>query len=1055
MESKHIVLVRLAILVPLLLLFAALLPAVAVRATGDVALSETSGYVGDKVRLTGTIDTLGGMYTVTFDGNLSFIVTGQAQAGSLAVDTNFFVPPATGSDSGTAHNVILTDSTTSTHASSTLTVKTNRMVSTSLARLQEGTGTGINVMVTGGVAKTEYSFDIQVKDPGGASHTGSLSLTTVASGSGTGQISYPAQFPSDSGANTNFVGSYSVVAKETSPGSFPSTSGSFQVGLTAATAYLRFDQVAFQSSGWMPGEQVTVDIQTAGKSVSIGKDVYPITLAADKNGTVSYTTATLPASASTGTYTLTLTSADKIAPTVKNPTDTQDFPVAIRTPAIVVGVSSQPASAYQRTETAMEKIAIHYLDGSSFNAASLRSAGVSVLNGAGTKVAQITLTAANYNATQDLWSVSWKVPKDEVLQAHTFSVDAGAITDQYGNTGPAPAVASNAFAVDLATLQVSITHQWEDQASLSRTDTASMSFQAAYPDDSLFSPSDLGSLKVTVVSINEGQSTVVTTLSLGPNNYNTTTGDWTAQWTPAYNAALLKYQFQVREGSIADKFANSNSEAASNLLQLKPVTLVVTAVGTDRSSYERDQTVVFFVRAQYLDGSLVTTGSAMINLVTPDGKTQTLQATPAPLHSRFEASIFLSVVDALGTYTITLPTDALTDAAGNQGPAQDISGTFDAIKPVEIVLVQTDVGSLYFAGEQAQFTVLTADQGTPINVDSLTATLVMPDGSQSTLTARQLATGLYRFSFNLPTSAAQGTYTLMVTAHVSLALTDGKGTTIQSFQVSKSLSDLTATITQIQGGVATIQTDIGTIKTNLFTANANIVAIQNGVVSLQTDMGTVKTGVGTLTVALQTLSPVITEVRNNIATIHTDLGDIKASLAALDGKVTAIQNGVATIQTNVGTMQADLTAIHAQVTDIHNGQATIQTDLGTVRADLATINPKIASISNGVATIQTDVGTVKTDVATIRPEVTSLQGDVATVKTDVGTVKGTVTSMQGDVATIKTDVGTIKARVPSEVAGAPTVQNAVVLLYIVAGLALVAAVGALGAVRVIIRRLAR
>ncbi len=888
------------------LIFTALVPLSAVATS--ISMFPSPAAVGQTVTVIGKIDTAGGRFGVLFDGAL--VAFGKAPVGQFGVQKDFAVPEATGTDAGQAHTVTLRDNATGGSANTALKVITSRSISLDATRVQEGLSTTITVKVAGGIATTQYTFNVNVLDPSSASHLGSASLTTDAKGSGSGSVAYPAGFPAKSGANTNFVGVYVASATEASPGTLPVPGQpSFSAALTDATSYERFERANIRSTGWKSGEEVFLDIALAatGKSATIGAVAYPIRLRADASGLVSHTTAMLPVDFNLGTHNVTVAnSTGGFNPTVKDPSDFQQFEATPST-KIAVTVAAQPAASLQRTLTALAKLSINYPDGTFFTAAALGSGSisVSVVNKTGpdqASVATVTLTAipSIFDANTKLWNVSFRIPPFLQLEAHNFRLLAGAVIDINGNSGPVAAVNSAQFVVQRAVLSVTITQQWGDSANFFTGRPVIMRFKVAYPDNSPLTPTLVGSAGSVAVNVSfAGAAFDVVNLTLN-QGVTFAAGIWTAQWTiPSPDtlppgAALTtgagsQYRFIIRAGMVSDAFGNSNiADALSNRFNLLAA-------------------VVF------------------------------------------------------------------------------------EVPPVK---VDVNVGSLHFPGEMAEFTVLTTVGGQPLTMDSISARLRLPDGTSQTLPADRVDVGVYRVRFSIPTSAAPGVYALEVLASVflpNLAATS-RGAALMSFQISPGLSGLVATITQIQGDIATIKTDVGTIR---------------------------------------------------------------VSLSAINAHLTSIDGNVATIQTDIGTLKTDVSTINAKVTDISNGVATIKTDVGTVKADLAALDPKITSISNGVATLQTSVGTVQADVSAIRPMVTRIDGNVATVQTDVGTLKGTVSSISGDVATIKTGVGDLQARLPSNVATTSTVSNVLNLLYVVTALALVAALGAIAAVAVISRRLTK
>jgi len=141
--------------------------------------------------------------------------------------------------------------------------------------------------------------------------------------------------------------------------------------------------------------------------------------------------------------------------------------------------------------------------------------------------------------------------------------------------------------------------------------------------------------------------------------------------------------------------------------------------------------------------------------------------------------------------------------------------------------------------------------------------------------------------------------------------------------VVHTLSEMDAKIDSIDGTVVTIETGVGTIKTDINTLEPVITEIQNNVVTIETGVGTIKTDINTL-------KPVITEIQNNVVTIETGVGTIKTDVAAIKPVVTEIKDGVATIETTVGTIEGKVTSIDGTV-------ATIETNVGTVQADVSHI----------------------------------------------------------------------------------------------------------------------
>jgi prefoldin subunit 5 len=267
-----------------------------------------------------------------------------------------------------------------------------------------------------------------------------------------------------------------------------------------------------------------------------------------------------------------------------------------------------------------------------------------------------------------------------------------------------------------------------------------------------------------------------------------------------------------------------------------------------------------------------------------------------------------------------------------------VTGTLD---------VEADVGSIHFRGEMAEFYILVSYSGKPMDAD-ISAMLYYNGSLLANMTAfaEHVATGLYIIRYSIPMEALAGTYALVVNAsHCTF-----RGTALKSFLLSQTLTNWNAWIIDIQGNMAIIQTDIGTIKVSLEAINATLISIDG-----------------------------------RIATIETDLGIIKTDISNIELRLTSIEGNIAIINSAIGEIQISLSQINA----------------------------KLTSLNGTVATIQTDIGIIKVTLEDLRLNVTNIQGNIANINTTLGNIEGTLVSIQGDIATIKTDIGNITVSLPS------------------------------------------
>jgi len=194
--------------------------------------------------------------------------------------------------------------------------------------------------------------------------------------------------------------------------------------------------------------------------------------------------------------------------------------------------------------------------------------------------------------------------------------------------------------------------------------------------------------------------------------------------------------------------------------------------------------------------------------------------------------------------------------------------------------INVDVGSIHFRGEIAEFYVLTSINSGATNSTITKAKLYYSSGTLTTdltVSITRIATGLYRIPYTIPTDAPEGTYTLVIEANYITSTIEANGVSFKSFHLSATLTGWDAWLTEINDGVATIQTTEGTIQTTLNSINARITSIDGNTATIQTDIGTIKADVSTI----DTESiPSIADTQKNQGTTQYVIAAISA-LAAL------------------------------------------------------------------------------------------------------------------------------------------------------------------------------
>jgi 5-hydroxyisourate hydrolase-like protein (transthyretin family) len=187
-------------------------------------------------------------------------------------------------------------------------------LSVSSTRIQEGLDTNITFTISGSSdINTTIAFQINVTTSASVSFLQNFTVTTDAVGAGSNTTNFWKDFSSP--ANTNRTGTYTVSVNQTL------ATGSFTVGLTDKTSYLRSETVNIRAAGYTANESVIADLKYGSLSVF----TFPRALNATSGGVVSLSWV-IPSDAALGTYAVGVANATSTG-TMKTPADIQTFTV--------------------------------------------------------------------------------------------------------------------------------------------------------------------------------------------------------------------------------------------------------------------------------------------------------------------------------------------------------------------------------------------------------------------------------------------------------------------------------------------------------------------------------------------------------------------------------------------------------------------------------------------------------------------------------------------------------------------------------------------------------
>jgi len=676
------------------------------NAAVTATLSTSLGYVGDKVVVSGTINTFNGRYMIEInangDGVTWVLLTGAPNpvASGYAFSKEITIPNCYAG----GRNIRVSDIDAGLPLQSVTaiyTVQTKYTLAASADNIAEAGTITLTATITGGqigwVAPNILDIQFRVKDPAGlfpAALTNAqtnIAETTVpgryvypftpandvaAGGGGVVGVSalathgtYTCYIDWDTGAvYTNNAGVATTTFAVTNfnlPAAKRTQTVNFRL-LLAANVFYDYFTITDPAGTLTTTNPAGVVGQVALQTVADG--AVKITSKTDTLGTYTvkfYDNSVPPVLLKTATFTL---SAATITPTF---TSVKDNGVAIAVAPTVVSIER------------MHKVRVEWtLDYPVGNAlpADLPGTGYSINVYYNTTLAKTVALdpLVNYDSGANKWFVEWTIPKDAVKGTkYQFNITASSITDVNGNTGPTSSKGTgpnwNFFTVTAATLVVSTPTLVYPGAgnTVHRTLEAKASLTIKYSDGSAVAPADLTWGNVTIKTIAGSKSYI---LNLAASDYNGDVNLWVAKWKIPYNAPKwADYRFYVDASDVTDKFGNGANAITGNsgLFGVDESPITVSDVAVDKTSVQTDEQITVSFKATYASGDPVTTkitNFQKVDIVKPDG-TLLAAAIVAGYDStaqKWKVAYIIPTGSVSGKYNATIQTNYVQD---------DVTGT--------------------------------------------------------------------------------------------------------------------------------------------------------------------------------------------------------------------------------------------------------------------------------------------------------------------------------------------------------------------------------------------
>jgi len=150
----------------------------------------------------------------------------------------------------------------------------------------------------------------------------------------------------------------------------------------------------------------------------------------------------------------------------------------------------------------------------------------------------------------------------------------------------------------------------------------------------------------------------------------------------ATSAGIVATSWKIPKNAIIDNYivtltgtSTVKNPADSRSVSVGPAIMIISSITSLKSTYQRMETMRFSFQPTYPDGSIPSTGVALLTLSKPNGSPITLTATYNGTSQTFGAIYKTLVDDQTGTWTASLGAHAYSDSYGNQSPATTVTNT--------------------------------------------------------------------------------------------------------------------------------------------------------------------------------------------------------------------------------------------------------------------------------------------------------------------------------------------------------------------------------------------
>ena len=204
--------------------------------------------------------------------------------------------------------------------------------------------------------------------------------------------------------------------------------------------------------------------------------------------------------------------------------------------------------------------------------------------------------------------------------------------------------------------------------------------------------------------------------------------------------------------------------------------------------------------------------------------------------------------------------------------------------------------------------------------------------------------------------------------------------------------------------ISGLQSNVGTLQSNLDTAEENISTIQGDITGIKEKDSTQDASIQALQTSVGNVESDVTKVKGDISTLQATTGQHTTDITGLKKNVSTIEDTVETLNKSVGTNTSDISSLKTRV-------ATNENDIDTLQSSVEGINTNITSIEGNIDTVESSVSTLQQTVSGHTTDITDLKSKVQKNTTNITSLQGNVSTLQGDLDTVEEDVSTLQTSV--------------------------------------------